>query len=202
MKLLEFTMRFPDKESCELYLKQEREKAGVICSHSGGTHDKWDKYNKNMERKRNWRNKPLKLKKILNNIYYALSKIEHAVNLFNLKEGLTDNVMTVAIADYQFAFSLISTGVFCLIVMRFYFDYIIVIPLILLFITFYLSNVITTKYIWDGPDKELQQQCKEQDIDVILWSIAGICLGFFSLICVFVGGFCFIKGIESIWSYQ
>ena len=26
---------------------------------------------------------------ILNNIYYALSKIEHAVNLFNQKEGLT-----------------------------------------------------------------------------------------------------------------
>ena len=46
MKLLEFTKRFPDEESCEIYLKQEREKAGVICSHCGGTHHRWDKYNK------------------------------------------------------------------------------------------------------------------------------------------------------------
>lgn len=31
MKLIEFTYRFPDQESCELHLKQEREKAGVIA---------------------------------------------------------------------------------------------------------------------------------------------------------------------------
>lgn len=46
MKLLEFTKRFPDEVSCELHLKQEREKAGVVCSHYGYTHHRWDKYNK------------------------------------------------------------------------------------------------------------------------------------------------------------
>ena len=29
-----------------MHLKQEREKAGVICSHCGGTHHRWDKWNK------------------------------------------------------------------------------------------------------------------------------------------------------------
>ena len=35
-----------NEESCELHLKQEREKAGVICSHCGGTHHRWNKWNK------------------------------------------------------------------------------------------------------------------------------------------------------------
>ena len=38
MKLLEFTKRFPDEESCIRHLKEQREKAGVVCSHCGGTH--------------------------------------------------------------------------------------------------------------------------------------------------------------------
>lgn len=46
MKLLEFTKRFPDEESCIRHLKEQREKAGVVCSHCGGTHQRWDKYNK------------------------------------------------------------------------------------------------------------------------------------------------------------
>ena len=37
MKLLEFTKRFPDEESCIRHLKEQREKAGVVCSHCGGT---------------------------------------------------------------------------------------------------------------------------------------------------------------------
>jgi hypothetical protein len=46
MKLLEFTKCFPDEESCIRHLKEQREKAGVVCSHCGGTHQRWDKYNK------------------------------------------------------------------------------------------------------------------------------------------------------------
>ena len=46
MKLLEFTKRFPDEESCIRHLKEQREKAGVVCSHCGGPHQRWDKYNK------------------------------------------------------------------------------------------------------------------------------------------------------------
>ena len=38
MKLLELTVRFPDEELYESHLKQEREQTGVIYSHCGGTH--------------------------------------------------------------------------------------------------------------------------------------------------------------------
>jgi len=31
MKLVEFSKRFPNEEACEQYLKEQREKAGVVC---------------------------------------------------------------------------------------------------------------------------------------------------------------------------
>lgn len=46
MRLFDFTKRFPDEQSCEQYLKEEREKYGVICKKCGGHKQIWDKYNK------------------------------------------------------------------------------------------------------------------------------------------------------------
>ena len=45
MKLLELSKRFPDEESCEVHLKQELEKAGVLCNLCGDTHQRWNKFN-------------------------------------------------------------------------------------------------------------------------------------------------------------
>ena len=46
MKLIEFSKRFPDEASCEEYLKNHREKVGVVCKRCGGHQQIWDKYNK------------------------------------------------------------------------------------------------------------------------------------------------------------
>lgn len=46
MKLLEFSKRFPDEASCEEYLREKREKKGIVCSKCGGTHQYWDKTSK------------------------------------------------------------------------------------------------------------------------------------------------------------
>jgi len=35
MKLVEFSKRFPNEEACEQYLKEQREKAGVVCKKCG-----------------------------------------------------------------------------------------------------------------------------------------------------------------------
>ena len=45
MKLLEFSERFPDEESCRHYLKDQREKFGIECKHCGCHHHYWDKSN-------------------------------------------------------------------------------------------------------------------------------------------------------------
>jgi len=46
MKLLEFNKQFGSEEDCEKYLKEQREKAGVVCTKCGGEKHRWDKYNK------------------------------------------------------------------------------------------------------------------------------------------------------------
>lgn len=46
MKLLEFNKQFSSEEDCEKYLKEQREKAGVVCTKCGGKKHCWDKYNK------------------------------------------------------------------------------------------------------------------------------------------------------------
>lgn len=45
MKLLDFNKTFKDEESCEQYLRELREKDGVVCKTCGGKHQYWDKYN-------------------------------------------------------------------------------------------------------------------------------------------------------------
>ncbi len=46
MKLVEFSQRFPDEQSCETYLREQREKNGVVCKRCGGHKHYWDSYNK------------------------------------------------------------------------------------------------------------------------------------------------------------
>lgn len=46
MKLLEFSKRFPDETSCEEYLREKREKTGIVCSKCGNTHHYCDKTSK------------------------------------------------------------------------------------------------------------------------------------------------------------
>ena len=46
MKLLEFSKRFPDETSCERYLREVREKEGVVCAKCGCKEHHWDSYNK------------------------------------------------------------------------------------------------------------------------------------------------------------
>ncbi|WP_373720153.1 IS1595 family transposase [Bacteroides heparinolyticus] len=46
MKLVEFSKRFPDEESCEKYLYERRVAQGVVCSKCGNTHQYWDKSGK------------------------------------------------------------------------------------------------------------------------------------------------------------
>jgi len=46
MKLLEFNKSFESEEDCEQYLKEQREKTGIICPKCGGKKHRWDKYNK------------------------------------------------------------------------------------------------------------------------------------------------------------
>lgn len=46
MKLLHFNKQFSSEEGCEKYLKEQREKAGLVCTKCGGRKHRWDKYNK------------------------------------------------------------------------------------------------------------------------------------------------------------
>ena len=46
MKLIEFTEHFSNEESCEQYLKEVREKQGVVCTKCGGTAHYWNKASK------------------------------------------------------------------------------------------------------------------------------------------------------------
>lgn len=46
MKLIEFTERFDSEESCENYLKEIREKEGVVCAKCGSRKHYWDKASK------------------------------------------------------------------------------------------------------------------------------------------------------------
>jgi hypothetical protein len=41
MNLLNFHKRFPDEETCRMYLKEKREKEGVVCKNCGGTKHYW-----------------------------------------------------------------------------------------------------------------------------------------------------------------
>lgn len=46
MKLIEFSKRFDSEEACERYLKEAREKAGVVCSKCGGRKQYWNRSRK------------------------------------------------------------------------------------------------------------------------------------------------------------
>ena len=46
MKLFEFSQRFPDEQSCEVYLKEQREKHGIVCKKCGCRKHYWDRHNK------------------------------------------------------------------------------------------------------------------------------------------------------------
>jgi len=46
MKLAEFSKRFPNEEACEQYLKEQREKVGVVCKKCGCHKQRWDSYSK------------------------------------------------------------------------------------------------------------------------------------------------------------
>ena len=46
MKLLEFSKRFKDEESCEQYLREFREERGIICRKCRSHEHYWDKYHK------------------------------------------------------------------------------------------------------------------------------------------------------------
>lgn len=46
MKLVDFGKKFNDEESCERYLREVREKEGVVCSHCGSKEHYWDVHNK------------------------------------------------------------------------------------------------------------------------------------------------------------
>ena len=46
MKLIEFTEHFSNEESCEQYLKEVREKQGVVCTKCGGKAHYWNKASK------------------------------------------------------------------------------------------------------------------------------------------------------------
>lgn len=46
MKLIEFSRRFDSEESCEKYLKEVREREGVVCSKCGSKKHYWDKTTK------------------------------------------------------------------------------------------------------------------------------------------------------------
>lgn len=41
MNLFEFNKRFPDEESCAVYLKEKREQEGIVCSNCGGKKHYW-----------------------------------------------------------------------------------------------------------------------------------------------------------------
>ena len=45
MKLLEFNKKFGTEEDCVQYLKESRERDGLVCSKCGGRKHRWDKYN-------------------------------------------------------------------------------------------------------------------------------------------------------------
>lgn len=46
MKLLEFNKQFGSEDDCIRYLKEQREKDGLVCPKCGGTRHIWDKYNR------------------------------------------------------------------------------------------------------------------------------------------------------------
>ena len=46
MKLIEFGKRFQNEESCEQYLREVREREGVVCSKCGCKEHEWDSHNK------------------------------------------------------------------------------------------------------------------------------------------------------------
>lgn len=46
MKLLEFSKRFNSEADCITFLKEQREKHGIVCSKCGGSRHRWDKFNK------------------------------------------------------------------------------------------------------------------------------------------------------------
>lgn len=46
MKLLDFYKKFPNEESCEVHLRNLREKEGVVCCKCGCTHQYWDRSRK------------------------------------------------------------------------------------------------------------------------------------------------------------
>ena len=46
MKLIEFGKRFSDETSCEQYLRDLREKEGLVCSKCGCKEHYWDSHNK------------------------------------------------------------------------------------------------------------------------------------------------------------
>jgi len=41
MKILSFSQRFPNDETCRIYLKEQREKQGITCKHCGGVKHYW-----------------------------------------------------------------------------------------------------------------------------------------------------------------
>ena len=45
MNLLNFMSNFADEESCVTYLKEQRERRGVVCKHCGCTEHRWDAHN-------------------------------------------------------------------------------------------------------------------------------------------------------------
>ena len=49
MNLLNFVSNFADEESCVTYLKEQRERRGVVCKHCGCTEHRWDAHKRCFE---------------------------------------------------------------------------------------------------------------------------------------------------------
>ncbi len=49
MNLLNFMSNFADEESCVTYLKEQRERRGVVCKHCGCTEHRWDSHKRCFE---------------------------------------------------------------------------------------------------------------------------------------------------------
>ena len=49
MNLLNFMSNFADEESCVTYLKEQRERRGVVCKHCGCTEHRWDAHKRCFE---------------------------------------------------------------------------------------------------------------------------------------------------------
>ena len=134
-----------------------------------------------------------------NKIYYACSKTERWINQTKCKGDFSWGLIIDIIVGFELGISFAIASVPTFLFVSNYFDYIVVIPVLIASCVFFFINRYVNKMELECPDKSLWPQF-DKIVIIPEWIAIGIVTFICSLICVLGGGLLFGLSLFHIYS--